>query len=422
MADTIPELQLKSSVVGDESIPADNGVQTYRITPSQMHDYMRTRFIFGAGEISNLAIATAVGSNELTISLKTKANADASSTDPIRVAFRSATLTSGLFNARTITGSLSLVISSGSTLGQVSGQPSRIWVYLIDNAGTLELAVSHKLFLETDLVSTTAEGGAGAADSATVMYSASARSNVPCRLIGYIDNTQATAGTWASAGSQIQVFPAFSHKMPTQQRFTSGSGTYYKPAGCRAIRVRMVGSGGSAAGSATQAANNASNGVDGDASTFGTSLLTADGGTKGSQSVTPGGRGGGGTINSPAFGFVWKGADGGPSVLSNSATAGPNGGGTMLGGGASGGKENGVGQNAQANTGAGGGAPGCSNLTSFITGSAGGGAGGVDAWIVDPLASYAYVVAAAKTGGAAGTSGNAGGDSGSGLIIVDEYY
>lgn len=157
--------------------------------------------------IENLSIATAVGSSALTISVKTMSGGNASAAEPIFVGMRSATLTNGTFNRRTITGALNLVISSGSTLGQVSGMAARIFVYLIDNAGTLELAASLNRFSENALVSTTAEGGAGGADSATVMYSTTARSNVPCRLIGYIDNTQATAGTWASAGTQLQLQP-----------------------------------------------------------------------------------------------------------------------------------------------------------------------------------------------------------------------
>lgn len=158
-------------------------------------------------EISNLGLATSVGSSALTIAVKQADGTTNPSTgaSAVKVGMRSSTLTSGLYNQRSITSSLSLVISSGSTLGQVSALPARLFIYLIDNAGTLELAVSQKLFHETQLVSTTAEGGAGGADSATVMYSTTARSSVPFRLIGILDNTQTTAGTWASAGTKLQV-------------------------------------------------------------------------------------------------------------------------------------------------------------------------------------------------------------------------
>ena len=101
-----------------------------------------------------------------------------------------------------------MVISSGSTLGTVSAQQSRIVVIALNNAGTLELAAVNisggNQLDETNLISTTAEGGAGAADSANVIYSTTARTSLAYRVIGYIESTQATAGTWATAPSTIQ--------------------------------------------------------------------------------------------------------------------------------------------------------------------------------------------------------------------------
>jgi hypothetical protein len=90
----------------------------------------------------------------------------------------------------------------------VSAQQSRIVVLALDNAGTIELAVVNisggTNLDETTLISTTAEGGAGAADSATVVYSTTARTSLPFRVVGFIQSTQATAGTWATAPSTIQ--------------------------------------------------------------------------------------------------------------------------------------------------------------------------------------------------------------------------
>lgn len=156
-------------------------------------------------EISNLALATSVGSSALTIAVKDKSGSDPSANSAVRVGMRSSTLTTGTYSQRTITSALSMVVSSGSTLGQSNATAATIYIYLIDNAGTLELAVSGALYHENQLISTTAEGGAGAADSASVVYSTTARSNVAFRLIGTLTNTQTTAGTWASAGTVLQV-------------------------------------------------------------------------------------------------------------------------------------------------------------------------------------------------------------------------
>jgi hypothetical protein len=57
---------------------------------------------------------------------------------------------------------------------------------------------------ESGVISTTAEGGAGGADSATVVYSTTARSNVPYRVVGFIDITETTPGTWATSPTLIQ--------------------------------------------------------------------------------------------------------------------------------------------------------------------------------------------------------------------------
>jgi hypothetical protein len=158
-------------------------------------------------EIMNAAIACSASANALTISLKTNAGNDPSSTDSMRIGFRSATSSSGVYTRRTITSAItSLVISSGSTLGHASGTAEPVYVYALDNAGTVELAVSTRLFDEGSVVSTTAEGGSGAADSRTVMYSTSVRSNVACRLIARLISNQVTAGTWASGPSEIAMW------------------------------------------------------------------------------------------------------------------------------------------------------------------------------------------------------------------------
>ena len=113
----------------------------------------------------------------------------------------------------TLTSQITVTASSGSTLGTVSAQASRIWVVALKNSGTPELALYNTLN-GTDIsfpalrstISTTAEGGAGAADSAQVFYSTTARSNQAWAIIGYIDSTQTTAGTWAQALTLTQGF------------------------------------------------------------------------------------------------------------------------------------------------------------------------------------------------------------------------
>lgn len=177
-------------------------------------------------------ISASVGSNALTITL-----------NPTVLDFRSATLTSGTINTRVVSSAISVVVSSGSTLGTVNAVQNRLAVLAIDNSGTVELAVVNisggNDLSETGLISTTAEGGAGAADSANVIYSTTARTSVPYRVVGYVESTQATAGTWATAPGTIQgyggqAFAAMSslgYGQTLQAVARSSGNTYYNTTG-----------------------------------------------------------------------------------------------------------------------------------------------------------------------------------------------
>jgi hypothetical protein len=148
-------------------------------------------------EASIQPITASVAASALTVTL-----------NPTTLDFRSATLTSGAVVSRLITSAISVTVSSGSTLGTVSAVQSRIVVLALDNAGTVELAVVNisggTSLDEAGVINTVAEGGAGAADSASTIYSTTARTSVAYRVVGYIESTQATAGTWATAPSTIQ--------------------------------------------------------------------------------------------------------------------------------------------------------------------------------------------------------------------------
>lgn len=159
------------------------------------------------GAIQNLSLVFSVASNALTCNVKTRAGAAPSATDPAAVSLRNATLATGDFHVLDIIAALSFTISSGSTLGHTNAVAGDIFWYIIDNAGAAELAASTKYFGSQGIVSTTAEGGAGAADSATVMYSTTARSNVAFRCIGHTIDTQTTAGTWTAVPTTSEIAP-----------------------------------------------------------------------------------------------------------------------------------------------------------------------------------------------------------------------
>lgn len=170
---------------------------------------------------------------------------------PCALAFRSTTLGSGTSTVVQNSGTLSLTISSGSTLGTVNATASRIVVLAINNAGTMELAAVNisggNQLDETNLISTTAEGGAGAADSANVIYSTTARTSVAYRVVGFIDSTQATAGTWATAPSLVQgvggqalaALSSLGYGQTWQSVTRNAATTYYNTTG-KPIELLMV--------------------------------------------------------------------------------------------------------------------------------------------------------------------------------------
>jgi len=217
----------------------------------------------------------------------------------------------------------------------------------------------------------------------------------------------------AVAGTTTLTFPALTGTVGlatrTVQVFTSGSGTYTTPTGCKAIWVRCVGGGGGGAGSGTSAGN----GTTGGDTTF--STLTASGGGPG-LTTGAGGTGGsatGGDINiAGAYGSQ---IDGGLTVQRGGIA-----GSSIFGGAGRQANSGNPGLAASTNSGAGGSGAGCGATTN--AGGGGAAAGYCEKLIASPAATYSYAVGAGGSAGAAGTSGNAGGAGGSGVIIVEESY
>lgn len=162
-------------------------------------------------EITNLGIACSVAASALTISLKQKDG----STDPgassaaVKIGFRDVTSANGDFVQRSVTSSLSTVISSGSTAGFTSGTTQYLYVYAIDNGGTVELGwVGGAPVLDEQTVQTsTTEGGAGGADTRYTFYSTTGRTSKAVRLIARLKFSLTTAGTWDEVPDEIALAP-----------------------------------------------------------------------------------------------------------------------------------------------------------------------------------------------------------------------
>lgn len=168
-----------------------------------------------AGQIINGTVVESNGGNAVTFSVKTLAGNDPSASDPVLISFRNSTIGTGNYIYRQITSALSLTISSGSTLGFTSGEPSRLWLVVFDDAGTMRLgAINCRSTLgvfplgRVPIATSVAEGGAGAADAAYVFYTGVAATSKAYSVLAYAsyESGLATAGSWNVSPTRLQMY------------------------------------------------------------------------------------------------------------------------------------------------------------------------------------------------------------------------
>ena len=133
-----------------------------------------------------------------------------------QLTFRSATLTTGV-PVNVNVGILTCIIPSGATLGTTNGVAAQIAMLVAYNGGTEVLCVANMdggiNLDETTLISPTAISSSS--NSASVIYSASTVSaGSPFRVVGYFNITEATAGTWVTAPTEVQGLGGLSGIVP----------------------------------------------------------------------------------------------------------------------------------------------------------------------------------------------------------------
>jgi len=177
--------------------------------------YFTAAVIGRSAEPANFALSASVNANALTVSLTTALGNTPSALSPVTIPFRSATAATGSLTIRTVTASTTIVVASTKTLGTSNSTPFKIWIVVVDTGSGVELGVINCLAgaapsfsiypLRADgIISPTATPG----NSAQVFYTTSGQTSKPYRVLGYIEygSGLATAGTWASTPTKIQVF------------------------------------------------------------------------------------------------------------------------------------------------------------------------------------------------------------------------
>lgn len=174
------------------------------------------------GALVNVGLSASVASNALTITLVSADGSALSGANKATIPFRSATAGSGAAVPVDVSSPLSLVISSGSTMGFATSTGGRLWVIAFNDGGTIRLGAincrsGHNIFPlgRFPILSATAEGGVGAADSAHVVYAGVAITDKPYTVLGYLEWTSGlgTIGAWSAAPDRVQA-QAISDKLP----------------------------------------------------------------------------------------------------------------------------------------------------------------------------------------------------------------
>jgi len=388
------------SVTGPTFMPERRGLyhpsHTYRCV-GQVHNNSSSNFeaLISYHDLSerNFAVTAKVASSALTVKLHA----------PPHAVFKvkNGTITNPSYARASVLPGTQMVVSSGSTMGATSAVPHSLFVHGLLNAGRLELGLSQNPHLAFSLNTSTAEGGAGGADSEETLYSTAARTDAPTKVFGFLTSTQATAGTWATAPSAFTYGPI----VATYKKSITGNGTFVAPT--KFIKVLATGAGGGGGGGGGRNSTGAGGGAGGGGGggggqhgyanlevtpgetltiVIGTAGTAGTGGTSASNNATAGGDGSSTTLaNASATLYTWYGGAGGgrgaggntsptQGVAGNSSRFQAGGGVTTAGSGCGGGGGGGGGMPAYLGAGTGGNQPTAGTAGNFSGGGGGGGA------------------------------------------------
>lgn len=191
------------------------------VTPPKLDP---TAIPYGCIMLNGTLVAT-VAANVLTITLLTKAGVSPSATDPVYVKFRSVTAANADDTTLTITSAMSVTVSNGSMLGVISNSFAfRIWVVMFNDGGTARLGVIGPATARANITgatttfsiyplrawgiaSSTAEGGAGAADAEGTFYTTVAVSSKAYATLGWFswETGLPTKGSWSAGPTRGQL-------------------------------------------------------------------------------------------------------------------------------------------------------------------------------------------------------------------------
>ena len=194
------------SPVGQDSRPAWDSV-TKKINYSDSTSWYELGANRDRNLLENVGFQVSMASNIMTIALKQADGATDPTPDrPAQVGFKSLAQT-GSWTKGTASVGQTLEVPADATLGTIDNRFHRLYVYLVDAGGNLELGISQKYYDGTSLVETFEINSSS--DDVGSIYTEIAHTSpsdeVPVKCLGFIETTQINAGYWIEAPSKVYV-------------------------------------------------------------------------------------------------------------------------------------------------------------------------------------------------------------------------
>ena len=170
---------------------------------TQWQRFLTTANFGGLPLVFNAGFTAGVSGNALTLNLLGTNLQSPSITNPVFIPFRDSTSANGDAFSRQVVAPLSITIPSGATLGLFSVVTQYLYLWAVDNAGTVSLAVSGSWrFCNSESI----QNITAITSSATgnkVLYGPAALTGKAVRLLARFTVTQTSIGTWAALPTEI---------------------------------------------------------------------------------------------------------------------------------------------------------------------------------------------------------------------------
>lgn len=159
----------------------------------------------------NLGLTASVPSNQLQVNF-TGANGSApSSSNPVLIPFRSSTLGTGTPTVDSLQSSINMTVASNLSMGCTTAVTCRVWIYAIDNAGTVLVGLqtcsnATQIFAcNDDLLYATNGNTTGSNFNGVLASTVANLSGKAVRIVGYLEAIW-TSGTGWAAPSKLELF------------------------------------------------------------------------------------------------------------------------------------------------------------------------------------------------------------------------